>query len=318
MNRTDRLVAIVLLLHAKKIVRAKDIAEKFGITLRTVYRDMKALNEAGVPIAAEAGEGYSLVEGYHLPPVMFTQDEANALYVGGEMVKQLTDQSLRYPAESGIAKIVAVLPEDRKDFLERLSASMIVMPRPSPTRDGFRDDALGTIQQAVVGKRVIKIDYLSPRYDAHTTREVEPLAVMYYTDHWHCIAYCRLRKDYRDFRTDRIRDIRMCDETFPARPDFSLRRFMEEYMQIRDPKEVRVRFDRTAAAWVRDRYYFGVVREEACDGGVDMTMMVPSLEMTKSWLLSFGTAVTVIHPPELRDMLASEAERLAQWYRGLP
>lgn len=315
MNRTDRLVAIVLLLHARKIVRAKDIADKFGIALRTVYRDMKALNEAGVPIAAEAGEGYSLVEGYHLPPVMFTQDEANALYVGGEMVKQLTDQSLQYPAESAIAKIVAVLPEDRREYLERLSASMIVMPRPSRAREGFRDDALNTIQQAVVGKRVLSIDYLSPRYDSHTTRDIEPLAVMYYVDHWHCIAYCRLRKDYRDFRTDRIRDIRLRDETFPERPDFSLRTFMEDFMKITDPKEVRVRFDRTAAAWVRDRYTFGVVREETCDGGVEMTMMVPSLDTVKSWLLSFGTGVSVLHPAELRDMLAAEAARLLEWYR---
>src|SRR5882762_8641742 len=115
MNRTDRLVAMVLFLQGRRVVRAMELAEHFEITERTVYRDISALCEAGVPISGEAGVGYSLMKGYQLPPVMFTAEEATSLFVGGELVKQFTDASLQAPMMSALDKLRAVLPRDRQD-----------------------------------------------------------------------------------------------------------------------------------------------------------------------------------------------------------
>lgn len=315
MNRTDRLIGIVLLLHSRKIVRAKDIARHFGITLRTVYRDMKALNEAGVPIAAEPGEGYSLVEGYHLPPVMFTQEEAGALYMGGELTRHFTDRSLQPHIESALTKILAVLPSEKKEYLEKLRSSTAIQTRPVRFKEGFRDDVIAVIQDAVVNRSVLSLEYFSNHRDELTRRKVEPLGVVYYSNYWHLIGYCRLRKDYRDFRTDRIKSIELQDETFTARKDFSLEDHLKQERETENLQEVRIKFKHPVAAYVTERFYYGLVNQEPVDGGVIMTFMVPSVDLLTGWLLSYGKNVEVIKPPILKELLHHAAQDLVQQYK---
>src|SRR6266513_1557724 len=127
MNRVDRLMAIVVRLQSRRVVRAEDIAAHFEISVRTVYRDIAALGEAGIPIMAEPGVGYGLVKGYHLQPVMFTAEEASALFLGGKLVEHLTDASLWKQMESALLKIRSVLPRDRQDYLDRLERSTEVV-----------------------------------------------------------------------------------------------------------------------------------------------------------------------------------------------
>lgn len=121
MNRTDRLVAMVMHLQGRRVVKAEELAAHFEVNVRTIYRDVSALGEAGVPIVGEAGVGYSLVKGYHLPPVMFTAEEAMALFIGGEMVKRFADASMVAPMDSALLKIRSVLPRERQDDLDRKS-----------------------------------------------------------------------------------------------------------------------------------------------------------------------------------------------------
>jgi predicted DNA-binding transcriptional regulator YafY len=130
MNRTDRLVAMVMHLQGRRVVRAAELAAHFEVTERTIYRDISALSEAGVPISGEAGVGYSLMKGYQLPPVMFTAEEASSLFVGGELVKQFTDASLHGPMGSALEKLRAVLPRDRQDHVAKLVSRTLVMGRP--------------------------------------------------------------------------------------------------------------------------------------------------------------------------------------------
>src|SRR5436190_19791823 len=123
MNRIDRLTAILIQLQTKRIVRAEEIANRFEISLRTVYRDVKALMEAGVPIGSEAGTGYFIVDGYHLPPVMFSQEEASAMLMAGKLAEKMTDLSVKREFESALMKVKAVLNDDGKDHLEMLQSS---------------------------------------------------------------------------------------------------------------------------------------------------------------------------------------------------
>jgi predicted DNA-binding transcriptional regulator YafY len=314
MNRIDRLVATVLLLQSRRLIRAQDIAEHFGISIRTVYRDLLALQEAGVPLAAETGEGYSLVEGYHLPPVMFTQEEANALFVGGEFVQRLTDASLQKHAESALLKIRAVLPEDRQDYLERLLQSTSVLAQQSYFREGFRDDVLVLMQDAVVKRHVLDMEYYTVSRDDVTKRQVEPLYLLYYSNHWHLIAYCRLRQDYRDFRTDRIKTIKTTEEVFPPREGFSLTKYLHDANQVENPQEARVKFKPAAAKRVRGRYFMGGVEEIAADNSLIVTFVVPALEVLVDWLLSFGTEIEILHPPRLQELLLQEAQKIAAYF----
>ncbi|MCK6543889.1 YafY family transcriptional regulator [bacterium] len=315
MNRTDRLIAIVLLLHSRKIIRAKDIAEHFDITLRTVYRDMKALNEAGVPIAAEAGEGYSLVEGYHLPPVMFTHEEAAALLVGSELTRSLTDASLQTHITSALHKIQAVLPQDRKNYLDNLRDALHIVTYPSRFKEGFRDDVLKTIQDAIVHRRILTIEYITNRDDRQSKRNVEPLGLVYYSNFWHLIAYCRLRKDYRDFRTDRITAIQVKDESFASRDDFSLTQYLSQSRPVENLIQVRVKFTYEVVSYVRDRNYFGIVSEEKTEGGVIFTFLTPELKYLSGWLLGYGEHAEILEPKALKQIMYDEAVKLTQMYK---
>ncbi len=314
MNRIDRLVATVLLMQSRRLIRAQDIADHFDISIRTVYRDLLALQEAGVPLAAEAGEGYSLVEGYHLPPVMFTREEASALFIGGEFVQRLTDESLKKHAESALLKIRAVLPAEKQEYLERLQQATAVVAPPSRFLGGFRDDVLALMQEAVVHRHVLAMEYYTGSRDDITKRQVEPLCLIYYSDHWHLIAYCRLRQDYRDFRTDRIKSIKTSDEIFPPREGFSLKQYLQDANRLENPQEARVKFKPAVAQRARSRYYYGVVDAATVDDGVILTFLVPALEMLVDWLLSFGPEIEILHPPHLRKLLLEQAQKMAAHY----
>jgi predicted DNA-binding transcriptional regulator YafY len=316
MNRVDRLVAIILFLQSRRVVRACDIADHFEISTRTVYRDVKALCEAGVPVAAEAGEGYSIVQGYHLPPVMFTREEASALFLGGKFVEKLTDASLIAHAKSGLLKIQSVLPEETQEYLERLQGATALFLGRQPEKNGFRDDALTTMQDAIVHRKILALEYYSNYRDSISKRDVEPLSLVYYGNHWHLIGYCRMRRDYRDFRTDRVKSIFMRAEHFRPREDFSLRKYLQDCSEMKNPTEIRVKFDQRIAASVRDKYYYGLVDETRVEDGVIMTFIVHNSNWIINWLLSYGTSVQVISPSSLRKDLLTELRKLVQHYGG--
>jgi predicted DNA-binding transcriptional regulator YafY len=137
--------------------------------------------EAGVPIGSEAGKGYFVVDGYHLPPVMFTQDEAGALLLAGKFVEKMTDKSIREAFESAMYKIKAVLNETEKEHLENLQSYIEVYASPRTTLPGqseFPDHFISDIQRAVVQKNVLQLDYLS-NHEEQTQREVEPIGLFY-------------------------------------------------------------------------------------------------------------------------------------------
>ena len=131
MNRTDRLVAMVMFLQGRRLVKAEELADHFEISVRTVYRDISALSESGVPISGEAGVGYSLLKSYHLPPVMLAAEEASALFVGAAFANRYTDGSLKAPLDSAMLKVRAVLPPERQDFVEQMSKKTVEIGRAS-------------------------------------------------------------------------------------------------------------------------------------------------------------------------------------------
>lgn len=323
MHKIDRLVGIVLLLQQKKVIRAEDIAEHFEVSVRTVYRDITALCEAGVPIAGEAGVGYSLIAGYSLPPVMFTEEEASALVIGGEFVRRMTDEALHKHIRSALMKINAVLPNEKKLYLQRLQESVAVFTRPAGISSELREEVMATLQRAIVYRYVVQMEYAAR--DGETTRRtIEPLNLIYYSGNWHCIAYCRLRKEYRDFRADRIQTLCSTSEVFPERKDYSLMAYLQEEYRLENPIEVRVRFAHRVAQGLSQKYYYGFVEERRTENGeddcVEMTFIVPSVRWIGLWLLGFGTSVHAISPPELRDFMREEAEAVALHYctRDMP
>lgn len=313
MNRTDRLVAMVMFLQGRRVVRARELAERFEVTERTVYRDISALSEAGVPIAGEAGVGYTLMRGYQLPPVMFSADEASALFVGGELVKQFTDASLHEPMASALDKLRAVLPRDRQDHVEKLVRHTVVLGqsgRTAPETAGQR--WLAPVQQGVVLRRVLRLAYRGRDRDEDTQRDVEPLGVVFYGGAWYLVAWCRLRVDYRHFRVDRIRRLELRAETFPPREGFSLANQMGGADERRESVPVRVWFHRHAQERARRESYATLIEEKVRGGGAEFLLYSFSLEWMAQWLLSFGERAEALAPPRLRRLVRTAARKIAQ------
>jgi predicted DNA-binding transcriptional regulator YafY len=313
MNRTDRLVAMVLFLQGRRVVRACELAEHFEVTERTVYRDIAALGEAGVPISGEAGVGYCLMKGYQLPPVMFTADEATSLFVGGELVKQFTDASLQTPMVSALDKLRAVLPRDRQDHIERLTQRTIVFG--SSARRGAPEAVaqrwLLPVQQGVVQRRVLRMDYRGRGQETDTTRDVEPLGVVFYGGAWYLVAWCRLRQDYRHFRIDRIRRLELAPLVFPPREDFSLAQHMQESVKRDDTIPVRVWFSNRVQERARLDSFATLIEERQRDGGAEFALYTWSLEWLAGWLLSFGGDAEALAPAKLRQLVRSGAAKIA-------
>lgn len=314
MNRLDRLMAMVLRLQGRRVVRAEDLAAHFEISVRTVYRDIASLGEAGVPIMAEAGVGYSLVKGYHLPPVMFTAEEASALFIGGKLVENLTDASLRKQMESAVLKVRSVLPRDRQDYLDRLERSTAVVARGSNATPRLSSEALIPIQRALAERRVLALEYRGGQNREVTRRQVEPLGLAYYSDNWHLIAYCRLRRDVRDFRTDRILKLQLQSELFSGHADFSLTRYLEDEKRAGLFEMARIRFQPQVLERVRREWSSGLVEEKPERESVVVTLLACSLESLVGWVLSFGSKAEVLAPARLMELVAAEAQEVAAKY----
>jgi predicted DNA-binding transcriptional regulator YafY len=226
LSRLSRLIAILTQLQTKKLVTATEIADKFGVSVRTIYRDIKTLEQAGVPILTEEGKGYILMDGYRLPPVMFTEQEANAFITAEKLVLLNNDTSLIKNYADGITKIKSVLRDTAKEKADLLSERVAFEDSPEKSNSS---SFLSNIQLALTNFNVIKLEYYSPAKDETTVRYIEPFALINNVgESWYLIAWCRLRKDYRLFRFDRMRKLTITDEQFTAHK-LSLQEYLEAY-----------------------------------------------------------------------------------------
>lgn len=223
-KRLSRLTAILTQLQTKRLITASELAEKFLVTKRTIYRDIKALEMAGVPILVEEGKGYSLMEGYRVSPIMFTESEANALITAEQLILKNKDSSFVKEYSEAINKIKSVLRNNTKDKANLLSDRVVF--RINSDNDST-SNYLSTIQLAMTNFKFIKIKYRSsPENKQFTERTIEPFAIYSTQENWLLIAYCRLRKDFRAFRLDRILDLLTMNEQFEPH-DITLQQYFE-------------------------------------------------------------------------------------------
>jgi predicted DNA-binding transcriptional regulator YafY len=316
MNRIDRLAAILIHLQSKRMVTASEIAERFGMSLRTIYRDIRALEEAGVPIGAEAGRGYYIVEGYHLPPVMFTSNEASALLMAEKLVEKMTDVSINNHFTSAANKIKAVLPNKEKEFVELLHPTVEVLFSKPPTSDDFPNTFLTEIQNALVAKNILIIDYLSSyKKELTQNRHIEPIGLCYYSFGWHLIAFCRLRNEYRDFRVDQIKNLILSGEKFIARKDNNIRDYFKNLINNSELIEVIVHFDKNVWKELNyQKYYYGYTGEKEHSGFIEAFFATTSLSYFSCWLLAFGNKAMPMSPQKLVNLLKSIVLELNNHY----
>jgi predicted DNA-binding transcriptional regulator YafY len=227
MNRTDRLMGIVALLQSKKYLTAEAIAERYRISVRTVFRDLRAMAEIGVPIAFEPGQGYYIVNGYFLPPVSLSMEEANALALMEPIVLRFADRSIQQHFETALTKIKLVLSKAQREKLEQTQAQTAhflpeiyqhLLPETS---------FLSPIQNAINNQVILRLDYENAEGD-RSRREVEAIGLTFYSLNWHLIAWCHLRQEYRDFRISRIKHLTATMMPFRKTDHLSLHAFLKQ------------------------------------------------------------------------------------------
>lgn len=223
MNRIDRLFGIVTLLQSKRYVTGEAIANKFGISTRTVYRDIKAISEQGIPVSFEPYKGYFIVPGYFLPPVSFTSEEAAALLLMETVIDGFGDGSIRKHYATALQKIKAVLRGTQKDSIETLS-NTIRFQIPACFINNF--EYLSLLQTAIASKTIVELEYQNNQKEI-SKRKVEPIGLIFYAFSWHLIAWCHYRNDYRDFKVARILKATATNQPFTRQNLMELSEYMK-------------------------------------------------------------------------------------------
>jgi predicted DNA-binding transcriptional regulator YafY len=315
MNKTERQLAITLELQRTKLIRAEDLASQFETSVRTIYRDIQALSEAGVPIAGAPGHGYSLMEGYFLPPVSFTAEEAVSLLMGARFIEQRWDAAYGIQAKSAHRKIEAILPENVRKASARVQETMRVLYPAEPDTASHVKTYLNDIRHAILEQRKISFTYVKnlPETDGKrsTQRVVSPYGLSLVREHWMLVAKCDLREDIRHFRLSRMSELAVLKDAFLLPPDFDLNRY-----QPRDDREehVLIRAKVEVADKIREllHFYIDAVHEQR--EGIHFDFRVRHPEEIMHHLLGLGGDIEVIKPQSLRNRMREIASNILKHY----
>lgn len=300
LNRFDRVASLLVQLQSRPIVKASEMAERFGVSLRTIYRDMNTLSEAGVPICSNSGVGYSLVEGYSLPSLMFTKEEAMAFLTAEKIIETLTDRQNSIYFNQGMDKIRAVLRAVDKKFLHNMDNTIAVY------KSRRMGDSIPNLMQIILGsineKQIIEIAY-KDHHEQNSKRALEAVGVTYSHPHWYLSAWCHLRNDYRMFRLNRIEDVEVTNKQYTKdHPPLETLLGDEE---CRAFIEVVLHTSKDVARNHADRCYFmGLTEEvELENGKIEQTYMAYSLDNLARWVLANADTTTVIKPIEIKGII---------------
>ena len=223
MRRADRLIQIVhYLRRMRRAVTAHQIADHFEVCQRTVYRDIQDLMNSGVPIVGEAGVGYLIDKKYHLPPVMFDFDELEAIALGIKMVQTWTDEKFSKVAENALEKIQAVLSESLLNEMQQLTTYSAESNGKIPWEVSFSD-----IRECIRARRKIKFHY-TDLSDKTSHRTIRPLSLVFFGPVWLVIGWCETRKDFRNFRLDRMAELAIPGTTFKDEKDKTLKAYLAQ------------------------------------------------------------------------------------------
>lgn len=312
MNRFDRITAILIQLQSRKVVKAQDLADRFGTSLRTIYRDIRTLEEAGVPLYGEAGIGYSIVDGYRLPPVMFTQEEAMAFVTAEKLMEKFTDNAVNKNFSSAMYKVRSVLRGTEKDLLENLEEQILVTQRPRSNRPP--DNILDTLLKAVADKKAVKMIYKAFGNDK-SERLVEPIGIFYENDNWYTIGYCHLRKEYRQFRIDRVIEIKLTEQLQQERA--TLKEFQKLQSKMKTGCELKkavIRVEKNMALYLQEhKHYYGFISEIVTEEYVEMTFLTQWLEFGFArWFIMFADQAIIIEPESLKTNVANILDKILQ------
>lgn len=316
-NTATRLITLIMLLQQQPNRKAADLAEALGISVRTLHRYIDMLDDMGIPVYSERGPhgGFSLVRGYKLPPLVFTPEEAVAIYLGTNQVIEMWGQLYREAAQGALAKLQNVLPDEQLKEIGWARRSLVAthMHRADFTRYA---PLLDDLRHAAREQRRVSMVYQSTQHPDPVQRECDPYAMVHRWGWWYVIGYCHLRKALRTFRVDRIVSLDLLEATFELPEDFDVYEYLRSERPARSLMVIKIRFPPEAVQMVRDDPSFWETVEEQPGGSVVVTI---STELDLNWaartVLGLGPDVEVLEPPELRRLVSDWIRAIAARYQ---
>ncbi|WP_204518419.1 helix-turn-helix transcriptional regulator [Brevibacillus fulvus] len=315
MNKTDRQLAIMLEMQRSKMLKAEDLAALFETSVRTIYRDIHALSEMGIPIVGAPGQGYSLMEGYFLPPVGFSAEEAVTLLMGTDFIEQRLDGEYGRVANGARRKIEAILPESVRGESARLRETMQLLQVGDPLTGWREKGNLGQVRRAIMECRKLRMTYVKimPEKDGDrkSTREVAPYGLVLVQGKWILIARCDLRQEIRHFRLSRMTELAVLEERFLFPQGFNL----NNYRPPEDRNErVLVRANPEIADKIAETCPFYLQSMDQRHEDLIVSFLVRRPEELLPYILGWGGDVEVLEPDSFRQRIREEVEKILKRY----
>ena len=301
-KRFDRIIAILVQLQSKRIVKAQELADRFQVSLRTIYRDIRTLEASGVPIISEAGVGYSIMDGYRLPPVMFTREEAGSFVAAEKFMQKFLDKSLGSYHESAMFKVKSVLKGSEKDWISALESQI----RVNPSQELFNENlpnALQILFESIAEKKQVFLKYHSLDSEIPSERNIEPVGLFHENGFWYVFAYCHFRVDYRQFRTDRMLAINRTQHSFTLEHGTIDDHLKKE--EVLKTTKVKILVDKSVTRFINsDRKHYGFINETRKGSQVEMTFMTADVDNGFArWYLMFCDYAQIIEPESLKNRI---------------
>ena len=302
-KKFNRILSIYVQLQSRNWITAKQFADRYQVSIRTIYRDIKALENAGVPIYNEQGKGYALVEGYKIPPTIFTKDEAYSFVIAEKLMENFADKKMSFNFSSALHKMKAVLRSSEKENVALIEDQFLIF---DTTSSKTTNEMLSVLLESIVSKKQIEILYQKPGESKADTRLLEPIGIFYEHDYWYFMAFCYLRNDYRQFRIDRVKQIVNTTTSF-IQEHKPLDYFLNDKKQMEVQKTtVKILAPKKSAHYFNwDRNSYGFVSEKTINDKVELTFETTTyLQYFARWFLMYSVEADIVEPPELKQLVA--------------
>jgi len=327
-NTATRLIHLILLLQRQPNQKAADLAAQLDVSLRTLHRYISMLEEMGLPVYTERGPygGFSLARGYKMPPLMLSPEEAAALALGAGLVEQLWGDLYQVEARSALAKLDQVLPEEQRHEVAWAHRSLAAANLHRADTAAL-SPTLDILRQGLHQRHCLRLTYARQGSAEPTRRDFDTYALVHRAGWWYVVGFCHLRNAMRLLRVDRIRSVEILDTSYAIPADFDVHAWLAQEPLPQAAILARLRFEPQVADFVRQNGYLWQDVAWQPDGSVIATLPASDLFYAAGMAGSFGPAVTVLDPPELRQLVAEWAQAVIQLYtsqaqphpvRGIP
>ena len=294
-----RMKLILMLQESKRKLTVDELADTFGVSRRTIFRDFNVLSEINVPVVWDQYSGYGVMDGYKIPPLMFTSKELATIMVGLNFVKSQVDKMLVDDAKGVEVKIKNVLPDELKEFMNSLDNRTVVDPFLHFGHEKKEGGNWYLVSSAISQKKSLSFTYKSKSDEAVTGRKIDPYLLVFYRDHWNVIGFSHKRKAIRNFVLDRMDEVKILDQNFELEEEINIEALI--FGSNESGQLVEVLVDKSADRAFRANLPTKIFKKkDDSSKKIKVSFYFDNLNFLNEWLLQFGDKIEIVSPEVLK------------------